>query len=232
MKPYYFLHVPRSGGTAIVSNLISFLGEPEYDHINGNPILEDGSWRPFWLESLEEQLRLIGNSRYVCNERRIGSVFSPNHFRYVICIRDPIQQRLALISHFLRRKHGIENAENVSLPLLKDVVSETYAHFPSNLLTWMLASPSNSHAVTGDDMVVARERLRHFSILRLESLSSDFNRVFNCNFIDGLGRHSSSFGFFFNDLPTNYRRFLIESTRIDYELLGEHLDEYRINDLL
>jgi hypothetical protein len=218
MKPVYFLHVPRSGGTAIVHNLISLLGKPSYNHKNGNPVTTDGKWIPFWNFTAKEQLELLGSSGFICNERRLGDSFFPDFVKYVICLRDPVQHRLSLVSYALST--NFKEIKQVPPDLIHQTFEESYRRFPANYITWMLASKSVFRNVTDLGLEVALERLSHFFILRLDNIAEDFKRCMDADFLTDRGKHASRLKLTLNDLLLEDREKLINSTQLDRSLLS------------
>lgn len=221
MKPIYFLHVPRCGGTSIVNNLVLLFGNPHYTHKNGNPITEYGDWYPFWKDSLQAQLDLVGESRFICNERRIGEIFNPSAFRYLVCVRDPVQQRLSIVSYTLGEFYNFKDIRDVPSSLIHEVFRDSYNRFPSNLFTWMLASLADSCAVREYDLKVAIDRLRLFEVLKLDSLESDFERCMNAPYCKNLiKQNSSKLKISINDLCENDKEELFASIQLDKILLA------------
>lgn len=219
LKPFYFLHVPRSGGTAIFANISKVYGLPTYPHSSGNPILPSGDWLPFWEWTVDQQASLCKGSRYICNERMLGKHFDSNVFHYVISVRDPLYQRMSLISYALSEFHGCKDPKNIDNNLLEKVTLDSFARFPNNILTWMLAAEAYNEKVTENSLELARNRLSQFSILKLSSIAQDFKSIFEHTFDPEIGRHSSRFSLKISDLSKGLRDRVYSSIDLDTKLL-------------
>jgi hypothetical protein len=218
-KPY-FLHVPRSGGTAIVANLSAVLATASVPLSNGNPVDSHNNWIPFWEWEADQQRLFSQKLPIVCNERMIGSYFDPGFFDYFISIRDPRELRRSLISYRLSEFFGIHSRSALTPLNIEAAMAFTSAAFPYNLLTWMLAATSPQQPATIELLAIALQRITEFTVFRLDSLPANFESKFGINFNATRGRHASRIAITDDDFTPEQLAILHEATVLDYELLS------------
>jgi len=220
VKPFYFLHIPRSGGTSIVQNLIAHYGNCPYRHSNGNPIDAAGNWLPFWNWDISAQRQTCGTAPFICSERRIGSAFDPTIFTYVTCIRDPIEQRLSLMAYRLSSVHNITTTAGFSQADWERTFHESLQLFPANQITWMLSASTDSEQSAEEHLALASSRLAQMQAMTLPRIAADFESVFSIPYDRNKGRHASTLTITPNDLPASSKAALRQATELDYRLLN------------
>jgi len=198
-KPFYFLHVPRSCGTAIVANLQPLIRRCPFHVLNGNPVEEGSSeWIPFWEWNVERQWGFFLDAPVICNERMLGKEFFPDRATYFTCIRDPLKVRVSIVNKLIKERHR-DSIGSLSIDKILQVAKESQDYFPSNLITWMTSALVPTETVTPSHLTIACQRLSCFKILSPFTIEADFNHLFGYSFDHDLGRHAEEYVFDPND---------------------------------
>ncbi len=179
-KKFYFLHIPRSGGTNIVANLKRQFGDIPFPNINGNVIDPHGDWIPFWTWNKEMQERFFELLPFIKNERTIGHYFNPNKYNYILPLRPVLDHRLALFGYWCELREKSERIiENTDIMMCEYEIF--LKDFPENIVTRYVANRIDCFPLGRYDFDEALERLKFINILNWDTLSEDFKKMTGSN---------------------------------------------------